>query len=308
MGFGLGCCWLPAVLLVAAVGCNSTETPSEATGGQTSGGASTGGVATTGGKPTGGSGGAAAAPGCAGTGWKLVWSDEFNEAAGTGVDASSWTFDLGNQNGGWGNNELEYYTNSTNNVATDGNGNLVITARKEAMGGMNYTSARIKTQGLRSWTYGRIEARMKIPQGQGIWPAFWMLGTDIATKSWPNCGEIDVMENIGKEPSIVHGSAHGPGYSGGNPLTGSITLAEPVASAFHLFAVEWEQNTLRWYVDDRLYSTKTPSDLPSGSTWVYSHPFFIIVNVAVGGNWPGSPDDSIFPQRLLVDYIRVCQR
>lgn len=280
------------------------------TGGTSPGGAAgKGGNATTGGTSTGGVAGGGTAPNCSGTGWNLVWSDEFDGALGSAVDTTKWTFDLGSQNGGWGNNELEYYTNTTNNVAMDGTGNLVITARKESMGGMAYTSARLKTQGLHSWQYGRIEGRMKIPVGQGIWPAFWMLGNDITTNTWPACGEIDIMENVGKEPNIVHGSLHGPGYSGGNPLTGTTTLTAAVGSAFHLFAIEWDATSIRWYVDNTLYSTKTTSNVPSGGTWVYTHPFFIILNVAVGGTWPGSPDSTtVFPQQMLVDYIRVCQK
>lgn len=191
----------------------------------------------------------------------------------------------------------------------DGTGHLVITAKQESMGGMNYTSARIKTQGLASFTYGRIEASIKIPEGQGMWPAFWLLGNDIATNPWPACGEIDVMENIGKEPNIVHGSMHGPGYSGGAGPTAQISLSSPVGDAFHVFAIEWEQNVIRWYVDNTLYSTKTNADIPSGDTWVYAHPFFILLNVAVGGTWPGNPDSTtVFPQQMLVDYVRVCQR
>lgn len=300
-----------------------TAAGSAGKGGTATGGAlNTGGTAIAGGKANtggtvsaagavnqGGTAGATATPSCTGTGWKLVWSDEFNGASGSAVDAKNWTFDVGNGSNGWGNSELEYYTNGTNNAAMDGTGNLVITARKESMGGMAYTSARLKTQGLHAWQYGRIEGRMKIPAGQGIWPAFWMLGNDIATVNWPNCGEIDVMENIGKEPNIIHGSAHGPGYSGGNPLTAQTTLSAAVSSAYHLFAVEWDATSIRWYVDDTLYSTKTNADIPSGTTWVYTHPFFIILNVAVGGTWPGSPDGTtVFPQQMLVDYVRVCQK
>jgi len=240
-------------------------------------------------------------------GYKLVWSDEFTGPAGTAVDSLKWTFDVGGT--GWGNDELEYYTSGTNNAALDGAGNLVITAKKEAMGGKNYTSARLKTQGLKTFTYGRVEARMKIPEGQGLWPAFWLLGDDIASNSWPACGEIDVMENIGKEPNIIHATIHGPGYSAGAGPTKQYMLPAPVASAFHVFAIEWELNTIRWYVDDTLYSTKTPSDIPSGATWVYAHPFFIIMNLAVGGGWPGNPDGTTtFPQQLQVDYVRVCQK
>ncbi|MET0794763.1 MAG: family 16 glycosylhydrolase [Polyangiaceae bacterium] len=251
----------------------------------------------------------AATTGCssASAGYSLVWSDEFNGPKGTAVDSSKWTFDVGGT--GWGNDELEYYTNSTNNAALDGSGNLVIEAKKEAMSGKDYTSARIKTQGIKSFTYGRIEARMKIAQGQGMWPAFWMLGEDIGSNPWPACGEIDIMENIGKEPSVIHATIHGPGYSAGQGPTKQYMLSAPVAAEFHVFAIEWEMNAIRWYVDGTLYSTKTPSDIPSSATWVYAHPFFIVLNLAVGGGWPGNPDGTTtFPQQLQVDYVRVCQK
>jgi beta-glucanase (GH16 family) len=288
-----------------------TATGGKATGGSSTGGKATGGTATGGTLATGGSSGTGGAtnPGCTSTstGWNLVWSDEFDGSAGSAVDAAKWTFEVGGT--GWGNSELEYYTNGTNNAAMDGAGNLVITAKQQSQGGMSYTSARIKTQGNATWTYGRIEGRLKLPQGQGLWPAFWMLGSDITSNPWPACGEIDVMENVGKEPNIIHGTIHGPGYSGGSGPTGQITLSAPAASAFHVYAIEWEQNVIRWYVDDTLYSTKTPSNIPSGATWVYAHPFFIILNVAVGGTWPGNPDSTtVFPQQMLVDYVRVCQR
>ena len=295
-----------------------------ATGGATTGSSSsTGGSKPTGGAATGGSkatGGAVATGGMAGTGgssaqlgctssdatYKLVWSDEFSGAAGAAVDSSKWTYDVGGN--GWGNNELEYYTTGNANAAMDGNGNLAITAKSQSMNGMNYTSARLKTLGVASWTYGRIEARIKIPKGQGLWPAFWLLGTDINSNPWPACGEIDVFENIGKEPNIIHGSIHGPGYSGASGPTAQTSLSAPVGDAFHVFAIEWEQTTIRWYVDGTLYSTKTQSSIPAGATWVYSHPFFILLNVAVGGGWPGNPDSTTtFPQQMLVDYVRVCQ-
>ena len=252
------------------------------------------------------------------TSWTLVWSDEFNAPAGSAVDATKWEFDVGG--GGWGNNELEYYTNSTRNASTDGAGNLRISAVKELLsrkvarcwyGQCQYTSARIKTKGKFEQAYGRFEARLKLPYGQGIWPAFWMLGADIDAVSWPTCGEIDIMENIGREPSIVHGTLHGPGYSGaagiGAPYT--LTTGQRFADDFHTFAVEWEPDVVRWYVDGQLYQTRTPSDLPAGSRWVFDHPFFMILNVAVGGNWPGSPDaTTTFPQTMLVDYVRVYRR
>ena len=246
--------------------------------------------------------------GCTGTDatYHLVWSDEFDGAADSALDPSKWTYDLGGS--GWGNSELEYYTSGTANASMDGSGHLVITAKSESMGGMSYTSARIKTQNLATWTYGRIEARIQVPKGQGIWPAFWMLGSDIVQNPWPACGELDVMENIGREPNIVYGTMHGPGYSGAEGPGGQTSLASPIGDDFHVFAIEWEPQVIRWYLDGTLYSTKTTSDIPSGANWVFDHPFFIILNVAVGGTWPGNPDGTtVFPQQMLVDYVRVCQ-
>jgi beta-glucanase (GH16 family) len=244
--------------------------------------------------------------------WKLVWSDEFDGPAGSAVDSNKWAFDVGGN--GWGNNELETYTSRTANAYRDG-GQLVIKALKETLTGpdnitRNYTSARLLTRNKFSQAYGRFEARIKIPYGQGIWPAFWMLGDNIGTVGWPNCGEIDIMENIGKEPTIVHGTFHGPGYSGGNGVTAAYSLPSgQFSDDFHTFAVEWEPNVMRFYVDGLLYKTRTPADLPAGTTWVFDHPFFIILNVAVGGAWPGNPDaTTVFPQQMLVDYVRIYQR
>jgi beta-glucanase (GH16 family) len=245
--------------------------------------------------------------------WMLTWSDEFDGTNGSAPDPAKWVIETGGH--GWGNHELEYYTPRAENVKQQ-NGKLVITARQEKFTGADgvtrdYTSARLKTAGRFAQTYGRFEARIKIPAGQGIWPAFWMLGANIGQVPWPACGEIDIMENIGREPSTVHGSMHGPGYSGGNPLTGVYTLptGQRFADDFHVFAVEWEPNVVRFYVDNALYETRTPADLPAGTHWVYEHPFFLLLNVAVGGDWPGSPDQSsVFPQTMLVDYVRVYAR
>ena len=242
--------------------------------------------------------------------WTLIWSDEFNGPDGSAPDPAKWKYDLGGK--GWGNNELETYTDRPINVEQK-DGNLVITARKESYTGTDgiprdYTSARIKTAGLFDHAHGRFEARIKIPHGQGMWPAFWLLGNDIGTIGWPGSGEIDIMENIGKEPSIVHGTIHGPGYSGEKGPSSAFLLSnsDSFADDFHLYAVEWEPNQIRFYVDENLYATRTPADLPSGTKWVYDHPFFIILNLAVGGGWPGNPDNTTaFPQRMLVDYVRV---
>ncbi len=244
--------------------------------------------------------------------WALSWSDEFSGVNGSAPDPSKWTFDLGGN--GWGNQELETYTSRSQNVQVQ-DGNLVITALKETYTGSDgitrdYTSARLKTQGLFSQAYGRFEARLKIPSGQGLWPAFWMLGNDLPSNGWPTCGELDIMENVGKEPSTIHGTLHGPGYSGGNAIGSSTTVnSGRFADDFHIYAVEWEGTTIRFYLDNQLYATRSSADIPTGSTWVFDHPFFMILNVAVGGQWPGSPDGTAtFPQRMLVDYVRVYKR
>jgi beta-glucanase (GH16 family) len=239
------------------------------------------------------------------TGWTLIWADEFNQPNGSSPDTNKWANDLGA--GGWGNAELEYYTARTNNARIE-SGNLVIEARQENFSGSSYTSARLKTQGKWSWTYGRIEARMKLPYGQGIWPAFWMLGTNLATVGWPKCGEIDILENIGREPTIVHGTVHGPGYSGGGGIGGPYSLPgkAPFANDFHVYAVEWTTNQIKWFVDGNQFFSVTPANLPKGSPWVFTQPQFILLNLAVGGQWPGYPDaTTTFPQRMTVDYVRV---
>ena len=240
----------------------------------------------------------------------LVWADEFNAPNDSPVDSSKWVLESGGN--GWGNQELEYYTARPQN-AFQQDGNLVIKVLEEKYTGpdgvtRNYTSARLKTQGKFAQKYGRFEARIKIPYGQGIWPAFWMLGDDIEKKGWPKCGEIDIMENIGKEPAMVHGTIHGPGYSGDKGIGAPFQLPadQRFADDFHVYAVEWKPKAIRFYVDDHLYTTRTPADLPQGAKWVYKHPFFILLNVAVGGGWPGNPDTStVFPQTMLVDYVRV---
>jgi beta-glucanase (GH16 family) len=245
--------------------------------------------------------------------WTLSWSDEFNGTNGSPVDASKWVTETGGN--GWGNEELEYYTARPQN-AYQQDGDLVIKVLQEKYTGAdgvtrNYTSARLKTLGKFAQAYGRFEARIKIPRGQGIWPAFWMMGDNIEKAGWPNGGEIDIMENIGKEPALVHGTIHGPGYSGDKGIGAPFSFAppQPFADDFHVYAVEWEPNTIRFYVDDHLYETLTPKDLPAGTKWVYDHPFFMLLNVAVGGSWPGSPDaSSIYPQTMLVDYVRVYHR
>jgi beta-glucanase (GH16 family) len=236
----------------------------------------------------------------------VTWSDEFNGAAGTPIDGSKWKFDTGGS--GWGNNELEYYTNSTRNVVQDGQGHLAITARKENpsnlqchYGTCQYTSGRVLTADKFSQTYGRFEASLKIPKGQGIWPAFWMLGGS----NWPATGEIDIMENVGSTPNTVYGTIHGPGYSGAGGIGGNRSIGSALGDAFHQYAVEWSPNLIVWYLDNQEYFRVTPASL-GGRQWVYDHPFFMIMNVAVGGYWPGNPDAStVFPQTMLVDWVRV---
>lgn len=242
--------------------------------------------------------------------WTLVWSDEFEGEAGTPVDNAFWTAETGGH--GWGNNELEYYTDRVENAALDGEGNLAITAREENPGDYEchygtceYTSARLITMDKFEFTYGRVEARIRVPRGQGIWPAFWMLGADFDEVGWPNSGEIDVMENLGREPRTAHGTVHGPGYSGGSEVTGSILIESDFADDFHVFAIDWDPDAIRWYLDGEMFHIVTPNEL-NGNDWVFDHDFFLLLNVAVGGNWPGMPDETTeFPQTMLVDYVRV---
>ena len=235
--------------------------------------------------------------------WKLVWHDEFNGPAGSAPDPAKWTYDTGNT--GWGNNELENYTDSRQNSYQDGEGNLVIQALQT--GANTYTSARLKTQGLYAVEYGKIEARIQIPFGQGLWPAFWMLGANIDTVPWPNCGEIDIMENIGKEPSTVHGTIHGPGDNGSG-IGGPYTLPDGAkfSDDYHVFAIMWDDQQVQFLVDNTPYETVTKEQ--AGPMWAFDHQFFILLNVAVGGNWPGNPDaTTTFPQTMKVDYVRVYQ-
>jgi beta-glucanase (GH16 family) len=250
------------------------------------------------------------------TSWTLVWSDEFNGAAGLSFDRAKWVADIGGA--GWGNQEREFYTTRSENIVLDGNGHLVISARAEAPGSTyscwygpcGYTSARIKTKGLFSQTYGRFEARIRIPRGQGLWPAFWMLGDNIDGVGWPRSGEIDIMENIGREPAIVHGTMHGPGYSGGSGIGGPFALSRGAfADDFHVYAVEWSPGLIQWFVDDNEYFRTTQASIPVSTTWVFDHPFFLLLNVAVGGSWPNDPDATTsFPQTMLVDYVRVYRK
>lgn len=235
--------------------------------------------------------------------WQLVWSDDFDGIAGTSPDNTKWVFDIGA--GGWGNSELQNYTNRPSNVQLDGDGKLVITARSEAFGGAYFTSARIKTKDLFAQAYGRFEARIKTPHGPGIWPAFWMLGADIDTKPWPRCGEIDIMEQRGQQPSITHGTLHGPGYSGGNSIGKAYALTDGrFDTDYHIYAVEWGEDYIDFFVDNYLYQRLTPADVTG--EWVYNKPFYLLLNVAVGGNFVGFPTSGTpFPQSMFVDYVKV---
>jgi len=234
----------------------------------------------------------------------LVMQDEFNTDGAP--NPAIWGYDIGTGDWGWGNNELQYYTDRSENIKVE-NGILHITALQESYEGSAYTSARILTKGLFEQAYGRFEARVKLPWGQGIWPAFWLLGNDIDEVGWPNCGEIDIMEYRGQNPTEAIGTVHGPGYSGGMSIGKSYMLEnDRFDTGFHIFGIEWGPEYINFYVDDVLYNQITPSDVTG--EWVYDHPFYIIMNVAVGGNFVGSPNaDTVFPQTMQVDYVRVYQ-
>jgi beta-glucanase (GH16 family) len=249
--------------------------------------------------------------------WRLVWSDEFNGRAGRPPNTSNWTHEIGDgtANGipGWGNNELEYYTNDVQNASTDGRGHLAITARRSDgslscyYGPCEITSARLVSQYKAEFAYGRIEARVKVPAGAGLWPAFWSLGTNIGDVGWPQTGEIDIMEFVGRVPNEIFGTIHGPGYSGGASFGGRHDFGVPVSDGFHKFAIEWQPNRIDWYVDGILYHSATPANV-APNQWVFNHPFFLIMNLAVGGNFGGPLDPNVvFPKSMLVDYVRVFQ-
>lgn len=239
--------------------------------------------------------------------WTLTWSDDFDGNAGEAPDPAKWGYDIGTGDNGWGNQELQYYTDRAENVSLDGEGNLVITATNEFFGGSPFTSARITTKDLFSQTYGRFEARMITPSGPGLWPAFWMLGDNIDEVSWPQCGEIDIMEMRGQQPNITLGSLHGPGYSAGNSISGSYSLEDDrFDKDFHIYAVEWFEDRIDFFVDDFLYQRLTPEDVTG--EWVYNQDMFLILNVAVGGTFVGFPTGQTpFPQPMIIDYVRVYQ-
>lgn len=234
-------------------------------------------------------------------GWDLIWHDEFD---GSAIDTSNWTYDLGG--GGWGNGEMQVYTDAHENARVE-NGLLVIEAQKEIMesGGFQFTSARLKTQGLQTFQYGRIEARIKVPEGKGFWPAFWMLGENFPVVGWPDCGEIDIMEYVGREPDLIIGTMHGPGYSGALGLSRWNRQSYNIADDFHTYAIEWDTNQISWFFDGEKYNTFTRENVGK-RPWVFDQPFFIILNFAIGGTLGGivTPDTQ-FPAQYLVDYVRV---
>ncbi len=234
-------------------------------------------------------------------GWELLWHDEFS---GKEIDLSNWTYDLGG--GGWGNGEMQTYTDAADNARVK-DGLLVITAQKEILdsGGYNFTSARLKTQGLQTFQYGLIEARIKVPSGGGLWPAFWMLGENFPVVGWPDCGEIDIMEYVGREPDLVIGTLHGPGYSGAMGLSQWNRQSFNIAEDFHTYAIEWDTDQISWFFDGEKYSTFTRDDV-GNRPWVFDQPFFIILNLAIGGTLGGivSPDTE-FPAQYQIDYVRV---
>lgn len=245
--------------------------------------------------------------------WALLWSDEFDAEADAPINPDNWVCEEGGH--GWGNQELQYYTQRLENVSHTGEGQLAIRAIQGQpddngtcwYGRCAFTSARCITKDRVEFTYGRVEARLQIPRGQGIWPAFWMLGANFPQVPWPDSGEIDIMENVGGDPLMVHGTIHGPGYSGASGMGYHYAGDVPFADDFHTYAIEWGPGVIRWYVDGNLFNTLSRNDLRNRE-WAFDHDFFMIMNVAVGGTWPGHPNDSTeFPQQMLVDYIRVYQ-
>jgi beta-glucanase (GH16 family) len=241
----------------------------------------------------------------------LTWSDEFNGSAGGPPNPSKWSVIYGG--GGFGNDELQYYTSNSNNLAVDGAGHLVITALSGSYTGSdgvtrNYTSGAIQTKGLFQARYGTLDARIEIPQGQGMWPAFWAVGSNTDSVGWPQCGEIDMMENLGNDPFTIYGSIHGPqsGVANGYAITTAKHSHVSLAGGFHVYGVTWSPNKLVFTLDGAAYATYTPKSLSPNQQWVFNKPFFLILNLAVGGSWPGSPNaTTTFPAKMLVDWVRV---
>lgn len=235
-------------------------------------------------------------------GWSLIWNDEFDAEQ---IDRQNWAFDIGGH--GWGNGEMQYYTDRSENARLE-NGLLVVEAVQEKYDGSYYTSARLKSQGLQEFQYGRMEARLKVPEGKGFWPAFWMLGSNFSQVGWPDCGEIDIMEYVGKEPDLVMGTLHGPGYSGALGFSGWNRQTYNIADDFHTFGIEWDEDQITWFYDGDAYHSMKREDV-GDRPWVFDQPFFFIINLAVGGTLGGmvSPT-TVFPSQYLVDYVRVYEK
>lgn len=242
--------------------------------------------------------------------WELVWEDEFDGAADSAPDGDNWVAEEGRgpNDDGWGNGELQYYTNRPENVALTGDGQLRIRAVNESYEGAEWTSARITTYGKFAFTYGAVEARMKLPEGQGLWPAFWMLGSNIEDVGWPTCGEIDVVEMF-SDPYQVAGTVHGPGYSAGNAVGDDLKSDEKWTDDFHVYRAEWDFQHITWYVDEELVLTVNPGKTPGFTPWVFKDDMFLLLNLAVGGTYVPNPDDSTPAiNEMLVDYVRVYER
>lgn len=246
--------------------------------------------------------------------WVQVWSDEFEGPAGSRVDTTKWGYDIGDGCPGvcgWGNNEREYYRSDTANIRLNGQGQLEIVARVADAGlscyygACRYTSAKITTRGKMSVQPGRVEARIKLAAGQGLWPAFWLLGNNIGTVGWPTCGEMDIMENKGSQPTITSSAVHGPGYSGNTPFAHAYV---PITSDYHIYAVEWNAQSIRYFVDGTQHYIVTRTNVGQYGSWVFDQSFYVILNLAVGGNFDGNPQsDAIFPATMQIDYVRVYQ-
>ncbi len=244
---------------------------------------------------------------------QLVWSDDFNGAAGTSPDPTKWTFDIGG--GGWGSGELQYYTSSPSNAALDGQGDLTLTARAEKYSGADgvtrrYTSARLQTLNTFQFTYGTVEARIRVPRGDGLLPTFWALGSDAygGAHAWPACGEIDAMEVLGSMPRVLHGTIHGPWPWAPGGVGTRLRSPAPLSDGFHTYGVRWSPRRIAFVLDGTTYETLEPSDLHRGSKWPFDHSFFLLLNLTVGGSFAGRPGPSTqFPSSMTVDWVRVWQ-
>jgi beta-glucanase (GH16 family) len=243
----------------------------------------------------------------------LIWQDNFTGPAGASPNPEKWSFDTGGS--GWGNDELESYTSRPVNAELDGHGHLVITARRETYTGSegvtrHYTSARLQTLDELRFKYGLVEARIEIPSGVGLISQFWALGSEAydSSTAWPGSGEIDTMEVRGSQPTVVEGTVHGPWSWARHGVSASASSSTSLASAFHVYGMEWTPRQIRFMLDGAVYQTITPADLPAGAAWPFRHPFFLLLDLAVGGEWAGSPTPTTpFPARMIVDWVRVWQ-